>query len=101
MLDKSEQDAYNQDEEEMIENNPGVTLKNASGETMKLQFNEERNGNKYLTYTKGENALKRVGLLTGHEGKAVYGDDKITIEVTEDGGKAVFTGTDKKRVEYN
>ncbi len=99
MIEKSEVESVGKNVEE-VENNPGVTLKNSQGENLKLVFDEEKNGNKYVTYTKGKDAPKKVGLLTAHEGKNVYGDDKITIEVSESGGKAVFMGADKKKVEY-
>ena len=99
-VDSSDVAQYNADQEDMIDNNPGVTLKNAKGEDLKLQFSEEADGNKFLTYTKGNDAPKKVGLLTAHEGKEVYGDDKISVEVSESGNKAVFVGSDKVKVEY-
>lgn len=100
VVDSADIAQYNEDEADMIDNNAGVTLKSDSGEELKLEFGEEADGNQFVTYTKGADAPKKVGLLTSHEGNPVFGDDNVSIEISEDGGKAVFVGAGKVKVEY-
>lgn len=102
--DKKTEDAavkqYNKDEAEMNDMARPIELKSDTGEKLVVDYQEKPDGSRFLTYTKGTDKAVTVPIITGHDGKDAYGNDQVTLEVYDAGGKVVYTPKGGKAVTY-